>query len=403
MRYPRAGRACALPLPENIRKLSGKPAPPRTLVVPPGGKLEAMTRLAAYLVRLFSVDALALFGVASFLLFLAQCLRTFDVISVKGQDFLTLIGQSLLTMPTLIIAFAHVCLGIGLARGLRALQMSQELHIIHSSRRIRALFGAITAYTIIGTLLVLLLSNIVEPMTRRVFNTWTASIAADLVGRTLTPHRFVEVTPGVTLMIGARGSEGELGGFFADDRRSPGVRRTYRANSATVAADEEGYVLQLYDGSIQYMNGESQFSEISFARYDLAVERLTSAAGVVTGAEGKITPDLIAEAVASGTLDSGAAFQIGERMGQGFRVLAICLLVAAIAAFPNGSRSATEVPIEVIVLGAAFLERALTANFGFNAQLLPPSGTVYIGVFAAIMLFMRLRKIGPGRARRAVA
>src|SRR5690606_26993545 len=126
-------------------------------------------------------------------------------------------------------------------------------------------------------------------------------------------------------------------------------------------------------------------------RYDLAVERLTSATGAVNSAEGKITPDLIAEAFASGTLDSEAAFQIGERMGQGFRVLAICLLVAALAAFPNGSRNATEVPIEVIVLAVAFLERALTANFGFNAQLLPPSGTVYIGVFAVIVLFMRLR------------
>ena len=99
-----------------------------------------MTRLAAYLVRMFSADALALFGVASLLLFLAQCLRSFDVVSVKGQDLLTLFGQALLIMPTLAVAFSHVCIGIGLARGLRALQLSQELHIIHSSRRMPALF-----------------------------------------------------------------------------------------------------------------------------------------------------------------------------------------------------------------------------------------------------------------------
>src|SRR5690606_5121982 len=120
-------------------------------------------------------------------------------------------------------------IGIGLARALRSLQMSQELHIIHSSRRTAALFGAITVYAVGGTLLVLLLTNIIEPGTRRAFNAWSASVAADLVGRTLTPHRFVEVTPGVTLVIGSRGSNGQLGNFFADDNRSPALRRTYQA------------------------------------------------------------------------------------------------------------------------------------------------------------------------------
>jgi lipopolysaccharide export system permease protein len=362
-----------------------------------------MTRLAAYLVRLFSIDALALFGVASLLLFLAQCLRAFDVVTVKGQDFLTLIGQSMLTMPTLAIAFAHVCLGIGLARGLRALQMSQELHIIHSSRRIRALFGAIASFTGIGLLLVLLLAHIFEPMTRRHFNAWSASIAADLVSRTLTPNRFVEVTPGVTLVIGARGTGGEIGRFFADDRRSAGMRRTYIAESATVASDKDGYVLQLHDGAIQYMTSDYQFSEISFARYDLAVDRLAAPTDAGTGTDGKTTIQLVAEILESGRLSSDIEFQIGERTSQGFRVLALCLLVAAIAAFPSGNRGGTEVPIEVVVLGAAFLERAVTANYSFNAPLLPPSGTVLLAAFAVVVLALRMRKIGPVRLGRALA
>lgn len=403
------GSTLALPLPVNAPKVgrSGSTASaPATIAVPVAaatGTPEVMTRLAAYLVRLFSVDALALFGVASLLLFLAQCLRAFDVITVKGQDFLTLIGQVMLTMPTLAIAFAHVCLGIGLARGLRALQASQELHIIHSSRRIRALFGAIATFTIVGTMLVILLAHVVEPLTRRHFNAWSASIAADLVSRTLTPHRFVEVTPGVTLVIGSRGPEGEIGSFFADDRRSQGARRTYIADSATVAADQDGYVLQLHNGAIQYMTGESQFSEISFTRYDLAVDRLAGASDAGTGSEGQTTFQLIADIIATGRLAPGAEFQIGERMGQAYRVLAICLLVAAIAAFPSGNRNSTEVPIEVVVLGAAFLERALTANLGFGAMLLPPSGTVYVGVFALALLAVRLRKFGPARLRGAPA
>ena len=60
-----------------------------------------MARLSRYLLRLFWSEAMALFAVAAFLLFLIQCLRLFDLVSDKGQNVLTLIGQALLTMPGL--------------------------------------------------------------------------------------------------------------------------------------------------------------------------------------------------------------------------------------------------------------------------------------------------------------
>lgn len=351
-----------------------------------------MTRLASYLVRLFAADALALFGIASLLLLLAQALRSFDVVAVKGQDMLTLVGQSLLTMPTLAIAFAHVCIGIGLARGLRSLQQSQELHIIHSSRRMPALFGAVATYAVGGMMLVLLLTHLFEPTTRRYYDAWAASVAADLVSRTLTPHRFVQITPGVTLVIGSRGLNGELGSFFADDRRNPEVRQTYMAESATVAADGNGYVLRLIDGRIQYMSDELQFSEISFARYDLAVERLTGQTSGGPGLAVMNSIDLVGEAFARGRLDPGIADQLGARTGEGFRVLALCLMVAAIAGFPHGRRGNREFPIEMVVLGVAFLERAVTGVITLPTFGLPTGSLV---ILAASVLVLGVRLTAP--------
>ena len=350
-----------------------------------------MTRLAAYLVRLFAADALALFGVAALLLFLGQSLRSFEVVSVKGQDLLTLFGQVLLTMPTLAIAFTFVCVGIGLARGLKALQLSQELHIIHTSRRTSALFGAIATYALAAAALVLLLTNIVEPTTKRFYNAWAASVAADLVGRTLNPHRFVDVTAGVTLMIGSRGDNGELGSFFADDRRNPGMRRTYLAERATVSADDEGYVLQLHNGAIQYMSDGFQFSEISFTRYDLAVERLTGATDAVGGYDTVNSIDLVLGALARGSFEPEVQRQLGGRFGEAFRVLAICLMVAVLAAFPHGRRGGNELPIEIVVILAAFAERAFTSLVSFQTPWLPFSGTVVIAVASLAVLAWRLR------------
>jgi lipopolysaccharide export system permease protein len=345
-----------------------------------------MTRLTRYLSRLFVTDSLALFAVASLLLFLMQCLRSFDVVSAKGQDLLTLIGQAVLTIPTLAIAFLHVCIGIGLARALRGLQQSQELHIIHSSRQVGSLFRAIGGYALGGMLLVLFLTNLLEPTTRNVFNTWSTNIAADLVGRTLLPHKFVEVTPGVTLVIGERGANGTLDSFFADDARDPEIRRTYLADSATVAADAEGYVVQLVNGSIQYSTDDGRFSEVSFSRYDLAVDRLTASGGV----EGLETVNSVQLVMTRG-FDEGTMGQLRGRFGEAWRVVSICLFVAAFGAFPHARRGGREFPLEVAVLAVAFIERGISTNINSPVPFIPYSGVVAVAAVSLAILAWRMR------------
>jgi lipopolysaccharide export system permease protein len=354
-----------------------------------------LTRLSTYLAKVFATDAIALFAVAAFLLFLIQCLRTFSVVSVKGQDLLTLVGQALLTMPSLGVVFLYVCVGIGLARGLRALQSSQELHIIHSSQRVPALLMAIGSYAGIGTLIVLLLSNFVEPATNRQFNDWSASIAADLVGRTLTPNRFAEVVPGVTMLIGDRAANGELTDFFADDNRDRQVRRTYVAKSATIAADDQGYVLQLRDGAIQYMSSDSRFSEVAFARYDVALERLTGPTESREALGETNSFELVARAMAAGTWDAETLRHLARRMGEGVRVLAICLFVTAIAAFPNGHRGRREIPLELVVLAVAFIERGASSNLLPSSPLDPVPGAFLLATLSIIVLVVRLKVFSP--------
>ena len=78
-----------------------------------------MSRLTRYLVGLFWSNALLFAGVATVLIWLIQCLRVFDVVSVKGQSIFTLVGQAVLSMPPLLIVFLYVCLGIGMGRALR--------------------------------------------------------------------------------------------------------------------------------------------------------------------------------------------------------------------------------------------------------------------------------------------
>lgn len=346
-----------------------------------------MSRLGGYVTRRFYTEALALVAVVAPLLYLVQSFRILDVITVKGQDIWTLMGQSALSLPLIGSVFLYVCAGIGMARVLGAMQQNGELHAIHSSRRMPALYGAAAAFSVPVAVLVLVLAHLGSPISLQRYDDWAASVAADLVGRALTPHRFAEVVPGITVAIGARSGEGQISEFFADDRSNPAQRRTYSADSAVLARDEQGYVLQMQNGSVQYMTSDLQFSEIRFNRYDLAVQLLTerpSSGNNVT------TFALIDEALRSATWDPYTVFVIVARTAEGLRVIGMCLLVFAIAGFPHARRR-PGVPLELIVLGFAFADRGLTTYAPqWLGILRPAAGALGLTAGGILLLAYRL-------------
>ena len=350
-----------------------------------------MNRLSNYLVGLFARDAAALFAVATFIMFLAQCLRVVDTGAVRGQGLGVLMLQALLAMPPVMVSFLFICVAIGLARALRALQATHELHIIHGGQRLSVLLWSILSYTLTAAVLVLLLTHFVAPAATREGNLIRANIAADLVGRSLVPNRFAEVGDGVTITVGGRKPDGEITSFFADDRRSPEVRRSYIADSALLTVDDEGYVLQLVDGTIQYLTREGQFSEISFNRYDIALERLTGQTDTGERRGDNSSLALLANALESGEWPIEAVQELSNRTIEGLRVIALCLFVAAIAAFPSGRRRDPILPIEIIVLVVAFIERGISTYAPGNGVFAPATGSVVLLALATIILIFRLR------------
>lgn len=355
-----------------------------------------MKRLTAYLSRLFMRDALILFGVVCVLLWLVNCLRSFDVVSVKGQSVLTLGVQALLTMPQLTITFFYVCIGIGLARALQALQANRELHIVHISHGLRSLCGATGVVAAAGVVCVLLLTNFVEPYANRRLNILTASVAADLVSSTLKPQRFTQVTPGVVLLIGGRSGDGEIQEFFADDRREAQTRRTYVAKSARVSTDGESYVIELRNGSLQYTDADGRFSEITFVRYDLGVDRLSQSIGASDPLQEADSLSLIRSALETGNWPQSVVTLLANRASEGLRVVGICMLVLALSGFPSGRRPRFIVPMEAIVMLLAFAERGISAY----SPLGPSTGAWLMIVGGGAALFMRAR---PRRLGSAVA
>ena len=344
-----------------------------------------MKRLTVYLSRLFVTDALILFGVVCVLLWLVNCLRSFDVVAVKGQGVWTLAMQALLTMPPLVSSFFYVCVGIGLARALQALQANKELHIIHASGGLRSLWAAVGVIALAGAMAILLISNFVEPAANRRLNILSASIAADLVSATLKPQRFTQVTPGVILLIGGRSGDGEIQEFFADDRRDPTTRRTYVAEAARVSTDGENYIIQLRDGALQYTEPSGRFSEISFARYDINVGLLTQETYASDPMLETNSVSLVQEALASGRWPVELTRLLFNRLIEGLRVIGICMMVLAIAGFPGGRRTRFAIPLEAVVLLLAFTERGISAY----SPLGPSTGAALLILLSSLVLSQR--------------
>lgn len=362
-----------------------------------------MARLSRYLLRLFSVEAMALFAVAAFLLFLIQCLRLFDLVSTRGQSLLTLLGQAALGMPSLGIVFLYVCLAIGLGRALRGLQDRSELQIIHVSALVPALMRAVLVYSVGGSVLLLLLSHIVDPASVRTTNDWSESIAADLVSRSMIPHRFTEIVDGVSMIIGSRDSEGQITDFFADDKRNPQSRRTYFAKSALITRDEQGFVLRLHEGALQQFSASKRLSEVSFARYDLALDELTGEADDSDPLARTSSLEIIGKALAGNALDRAETRALVRRSVEGLRVFALCLFVASLAMFPNGNRRRLAAPIELVALGAAFLERGVTSYAPVPSPYSLAAGPTLLIVIALVILAIRFRVFVPMRIKRQPA
>jgi len=264
---------------------------------------------------------------------------------------------------------------------------------------------AIALYAAAAAVLLLFVAHIADPAASREASSIRTRIAADLLGRSLVPNRFAEVTDGVTVTVGGRKAGGEITSFFADDRREP-TRRTYISKSALITADELGYVLQLSNGTVQYHTPEGKFSEVAFDRYDLAFERLTGASD--SGDERGDTTSfaVIAAGFAEGWSNERLN-RLSLRTVEGLRPLSICLFVFALAGFPSGRRREPRLPIEITVLGASFFERVLFSYAPGNNWLSPFTGVAVLTLISLVILLFRLRPFSAPRLeakpRRAAA
>ena len=164
------------------------------------------------------------------------------------------------------------------------------------------------------------------------------------------------------MVIGNRDSTGNIQDFFADDSRDPDTQADlFRPLGHHRARTNRAMCCACRTARCSITGRTSGFSQISFNSYDLALDNLTSASSSDDPQAQTTSLELIANALATGELDGNSVKSLLKRTGEGMRVIAMCLLVVALAAFPSGKRRRFEIPVELVVLGASFIERGFSS------------------------------------------
>lgn len=349
-----------------------------------------MPKLFVYIIKECAKGGLGLFLVLLILVWLTRTLRLFDLVTAKGQDMLTLMGQATLITAPLGREIIYVCLAIGIARAFGTMQASRELHIIHVSGRIGMLWAAVTGYVIVGTFAVGLLTNWLDPLSRQRMIDWSAEIAADFLGRTLQPGQFTEAADGITVSISGRDPDGTINDFFLDDNSDPAGRTTYFAETAEIYSDDAFYMLVLNDGMVQRVTSNDQFSSVSFRSHRLSFDKFSDSNAGGDGYNERTTFDLIEELRTKSPPDPSTIWVLYLRAADCLKVGALCFFAAALVAFPNSGRNRRWLPMEMVVVAAMFAERiveSLTLSLGPTHFLIGPALLVLAG---GIVLFFRL-------------
>ncbi len=319
-----------------------------------------MSRLSIYLSRQYAGHALSLFGAVVFLVWINQALKLFEIVTAKGQSLITLLGQALLTTPPLSRAMFYICVGIGIARTLNALAVSHELHTIHATRRIGALWSSLIVTATVAALIVGLVAHWIEPMARKAYGDWTQQVAADLVSRALEPHRFREISPGFIVEISGRMPDGTVTDFLRPRfSRPPFSRRTYEARRASINSDDQGLYLALEDGLIQSRIGAGPLTEVKFATYQIGLDSISQTSTRRDQIDETSTLEYLT-IMQKRPLGQYEIWNIEGRFMEFPRVYAICLLAALLTGFPRGRQIGFKLPVEIVIVIVALLDRIIT-------------------------------------------
>jgi len=177
------------------------------------------------------------------------------------------------------------------------------------------------------------------------------------------------------------------------------MRRTFIAATAKIASDQDGYILELHDGALQYLSSDKDFSEVSFKTYNIALNKLTEPTGNRDDFAETTSWDIVKAALAANEWPADLQRQFFDRLTQGLRAIAMCAFVGAVALFPHARRGRNWVPFELVPIVVAYFDTSLDSFIGGPPVVQAFTGTAVVFGMGMLILGWRLHLFRRPRPR----
>lgn len=233
-----------------------------------------MKLVQAYVFRTTLWAFLSALGVLTFMIWITQALREFDLLTTKGQSLLTFLAITGLGVPSLVMIIAPIALFIAILYSLNKLNSDSELIVMSASGLSPArLMRPFATLTLVAAGLVAVMSVYVMPWSFHALRDLITEVRSDFLTRVVRAGTFTTLEQGFVFHYRERGPNGELLGVFMQDRRDPEKVTSYLAERGqTVSTDDASYLV-LEKGSVQREQAKSRDAAlVAFDRYavDLA-------------------------------------------------------------------------------------------------------------------------------------
>ncbi|MCC7320451.1 MAG: LPS export ABC transporter permease LptF [Rubellimicrobium sp.] len=373
-----------------------------------------MPRFDRYLLR----QNLVLFGFFALVLVLVSWVNRavvlFDQIIADGQSAGVFLELTILSLPSIIRIVLPLSAFLASVYVTNRLAADSELVVMQATGFSPwRLARPALAFGIVVTLMGLVLSNVLVPLSIERLNLRQEEIARSATARLLQEGQFLTPAPDVTLYLREITPAGELRDLFLHDDRDPAESLTYTASSAYLVQMPAGPQLVMVGGQIQRLgHADGRLLVASFADlvFDLAPFLPAPDPGTWRSSRELPTPALLFPTDETARLTSRSAEELRaeghDRLAQPLLALAAVLLGFAPLLVGGYSRFGLWPQIAAavgLVLLAKAIESAAVAGLQADPGLWP---LVYLPALAGMAmavaaLALAARPRGPGRRKAA--
>jgi lipopolysaccharide export system permease protein len=218
------------------------------------------------------------------MVWLAQAVRQFNLVTASGQSLLTFLHVSLLLVPVLVTIVLPFAALIAVIYTLTNLNGDSELAVINASGAPQ--FAILKPVLLIGLITAVgvgAMSLYFAPLATRLGESLVASVRGNVLSTIINPGQFMALGDGLTFHMRGRNPDGSLNGIFVVDDRDPTRTTTYLADKGAILDNPLGVFLVMSNGVIQQRNKIDQaISMIEFSSYAFDLSTLTSGREKVT-------------------------------------------------------------------------------------------------------------------------